>query len=200
MTEIGVFAVAVVAAYLSGALPFSLLAARVFGLPDPRTFGSGNPGATNIARRHKTAALLTLLGDIAKGWLPAAAAMHFLGEEKIGLTAAVGIAAVAGHVFSIFLRFRGGKGVATALGVFLGWHWPIAAAAAAMWALMFACFRISSLASLSAMAAAVVALLLLSPPPLVLAGAVITAAVAARHRQNIAALLRRQENQFGGKK
>ncbi len=181
----------VVAAYFLGAAPFSVWISRAFGLGDPRAFGSGNPGATNVARRNKTAAFLALFADAGKGFLPA-----FFAADAI-VAAAAGIAAIVGHVFSVFLRMRGGKGVATALGAFCAWHWPAGIAALAAWALLFAIFRISSLASLAAMCVAAGLTALAGGPPAV-AGIIAAALVIFRHRRNIADLARGRERGFGG--
>jgi glycerol-3-phosphate acyltransferase PlsY len=121
--------------YLIGSLPFAVIVSKLFGLADPRSFGSGNPGATNVLRTgNKAAAALTLLGDAAKGWLAMfVAAKLGAGETATALT---GLAAFLGHVFPVFLKFRGGKGVATALGVMIGIHWIMALAGVATWLLI----------------------------------------------------------------
>ena len=181
----------VAAAYFLGAAPFSVFISRAFGLGDPRAFGSGNPGATNVARRNKAAALLTLLADAGKGFLP----VYFAADALVA--AAAGLAAVVGHVFSVFLRLRGGKGVATALGAFCAWHWPAGLAGLAAWALMFALFRISSVSSLTALVVAAAGGALAGGP----AGAAGVAAALLsvfRHRRNIADLARGRERGFGG--
>ena len=182
--------VLIVAAYFLGAVPFSVLFARAFGLPDPRDFGSGNPGATNIARRHKPAALLTLLADAGKGALP----VLFAADATVA--AAAGFAAVCGHIFSIFLRLRGGKGVATLLGAFLAWYFPAGVVAGAAWILMFALFRISSAASVTA-AAAGAATILFAEIPIAIAGVAAAILVIFRHRRNLADLAHGRENGFG---
>lgn len=184
----------ILAAYLLGAVPFSVLFSRALGLTDPREFGSGNPGATNVARQNKFAAGLTLVADTAKGAvLPAL----WIADHPM-LAAATGAAAVCGHVFSVFLRFRGGKGVATSLGVFVVWHWPAGAVAVAVWILMFAAFRMSSLASLAALTTGAATLWFAADvhPAVGLAGIGITALSAWRHRQNIANLIKGRENTF----
>lgn len=181
----------VVAAYFLGAAPFSVLFSRAFGLDDPRAFGSGNPGATNVARRNKPAALLTLCADIGKGALPPLLA------ADAAVAAAAGVAAILGHVFSVFLRFSGGKGVATALGAFAGWYWPAAVAAAAAWILLFAVFRVSSAASVFAVVVAAGVVAAFSDAPIVAAGIAAAALVIFRHRRNIADLSRGRERAFG---
>ena len=128
--------VAALLAYLIGSLSFAVLVSRAMGLRDPRTCGSQNPGATNVLRSgSKAAAVVTLLLDAAKGWLP---------------VALVGLAAFLGHLYPVFFGFAGGKGVATALGVLVGVHWGLGLAAAATWVLIAFFFRYSSLASLAA--------------------------------------------------
>src|SRR3989338_1639541 len=112
----------VVAAYLLGSISFAVVSSKLFNLPDPRSYGSGNPGATNVLRSgKKAAAALTLFGDAAKGWLAVFVAIQFAPRDEQGawLVAAVALAVFLGHVFPVFLRFKGGKGVATALGVLL---------------------------------------------------------------------------------
>ena len=144
---------ATVAAYLVGSLSFAVIVSRVMGLSDPRTFGSKNPGATNVLRSgSKAAAILTLLLDAAKGWLPVALVVWLgapfgLGE---GTLAMVGLAAFLGHLYPVFFRFVGGKGVATALGVLLGVNGWLGLAAMLIWLGMALVFRYSSLASIVA--------------------------------------------------
>lgn len=146
-------ALAVLAAYLLGSLSFAVIVSRAFGLGDPRAYGSKNPGATNVLRSgSKAAAAITLLLDAAKGWLPVLLVKWFgpaygLGEATLAM---VGLAAFMGHVFPVFFRFQGGKGVATALGVLLGIEWILGLATAASWLLVAYFFRYSSLASLVA--------------------------------------------------
>ena len=144
---------ATVAAYLVGSLSFAVIVSRVMGLDDPRTFGSKNPGATNVLRSgSKAAAVITLLLDAAKGWLPVALVKWFgpaYGLEN-GTLALVALAAFAGHLYPVFFRFVGGKGVATALGVLVGISGVLGLAVALTWAFMAYFFRYSSLASLTA--------------------------------------------------
>jgi glycerol-3-phosphate acyltransferase PlsY len=145
--------VAALLAYLIGSLSFAVLVSRAMGLRDPRTFGSKNPGATNVLRSgSKAAAVVTLLLDAAKGCLPVALVQWFgapygLGDGTVAL---VGLAAFLGHLYPVFFGFAGGKGVATALGVLVGVHWGLGLAAAATWVLIAFFFRYSSLASLAA--------------------------------------------------
>src|SRR5574340_464397 len=135
----------VIVAYLLGSISFAVLTSKAFGLPDPRSYGSGNPGATNVLRSgKKAAAVLTLLGDAAKGWLAVFAAIQFAprdGQWEV-LVAVVALAVLLGHVFPVFLRFQGGKGVATALGVLLALNVWLAVGALVTWLLMAALFQI----------------------------------------------------------
>lgn len=146
-----------VLAYLLGSIPFAVVVSRAFGLADPRTFGSGNPGATNVLRTgNKLAALLTLLGDAAKGWLAVFLIQLFgpqFGADNSDI-ALVAFAAFYGHLYPVFLRFKGGKGVATAAGVLLGLSPWLGLGTALVWIVTAAAFRYSSLASLAAAAAA----------------------------------------------
>jgi len=187
-------ALAVAAAYLAGSVPFSLLFARLFGLADPRTYGSGNPGATNIARANKTAAFFTLLADAGKGFLPVVLAAAWIGARDLhggSALAWIGAAAVAGHVFSVFLKFRGGKGVATALGVFAAWNPVAVGAAAGCWLAVFAVCRISAAASITAMIAGAAALAAVAEPSIAAAGGAVALLVIFRHRKNIADMANR---------
>ena len=144
---------AIVVGYLIGSLSFAVIVSRAMGLNDPRTFGSKNPGATNVLRSgNKGAAVITLLLDAAKGWLPVVlvkwyGARYGLGE---GTMALVGLAAFVGHLYPVFFKFVGGKGVATACGVLLGVNPVLGLAAGATWLIMAYFFRYSSLASLTA--------------------------------------------------
>jgi glycerol-3-phosphate acyltransferase PlsY len=139
-----------VLAYLVGSVPFALIVSRVFAMPDPRSYGSGNPGATNVLRTgRKVPAALTLLGDAGKGCVAVFIAQrHAIGENAELTVAAVAVAVTLGHMYSVFLRFRGGKGVSTALGVVLALDLYIAAGAVVTWAIIAFFFRISSLAAL----------------------------------------------------
>ena len=192
-------------AYLLGSLPFAVIVTRVLGMADPRSYGSGNPGATNVLRSgNKLAAILTLLGDAAKGWL-AVWLVQRVGVSAgqaadTGLAAAAGFAAVLGHVFPLFLGFKGGKGVSTAAGVFLGFSGGLALACVGVWLAVAVATRYSSLAAICAAVAA----------PLLggwLLGGVQAAALAGvsllviwRHQQNIRNLLAGTESRIGKKK
>lgn len=188
------------AAYLLGSIPFAIVSSKLFGLEDPRRYGSGNPGATNVLRSgHKGAAALTLLGDCLKGWLAVWAA------SRLGFTPAeaalAGLAAFLGHVFTIFLRFNGGKGVATALGVLAGIDGRIAILCALVWLAVAFTSRYSSAAALSAAAAAPVAgLLFLGPQPTIAILLAMSAVLIWRHAANIKRLLAGTEGRIGGGK
>ncbi|HEX5337908.1 MAG TPA: glycerol-3-phosphate 1-O-acyltransferase PlsY [Gallionella sp.] len=191
----------VVAAYLLGSVSFAVLMSKAFGLDDPRTYGSGNPGATNVLRSgRKAAAALTLLGDAAKGWVAVYAAMHFAAHDMQGvrLIALVALAVFLGHLFPVFLRFKGGKGVATALGVLLALNVWVGLGALATWLLMALIFRLSSLAALvAATGAPVYAMVLGLPHEWVLASAIMSMLLIWRHKSNIQNLLAGKESKIG---
>lgn len=186
--------------YLLGSLPFAVIVSRIFGLADPRSFGSGNPGATNVLRSgHKGAAVLTLFGDAAKGWAAVAAAA-MLGADAWGVALA-GLAAFLGHLYPLFLRFKGGKGVATAAGVLLGFSLAAGGAAVAIWGLVALFSRYSSLAALVAAAAVPLLTLVFSAvPPQVVVAVAMSALLIWRHRENIHRLLAGTESRIGKKK
>jgi glycerol-3-phosphate acyltransferase PlsY len=191
-------------AYLLGSVSFAVLMSKAFGLADPRTYGSGNPGATNVLRSgKKAAAALTLLGDAAKGWLAVFLAIRFAPHDGQGLllVALVSLAVFIGHVFPVFLKFKGGKGVATALGVLLALSGWMGLAVLATWLLVAVVFRYSSLAALiAAIAAPVYAMLLHLRPELVLATAVMSMLLIWRHKSNIQNLMTGKESKIGAKK
>ena len=215
--EIGlVNGVAYLLAYLIGSVSFAVLVSRTMGLADPRSYGSGNPGATNVLRSgNKAAALATLLGDAAKGWVAVAVAERAGPQWGLdwgldwGLEAGfdtttvafVGLFAFLGHLFPVFLKFRGGKGVATAAGVLLGLNLWLGLGTLATWLLIAAFFRLSSLAAIiSAVFAPFWAWLLFGRQPVVLIVAVIGALLIARHRANLAKLMAGTEGRIGEKK
>lgn len=189
-----------VAAYLIGSIPFAIVASRLFGLADPRKYGSGNPGATNVLRSgNKWAALVTLIGDCAKGWFAVWLAFA-LGFGPVA-AAFAGLAAFLGHVFSLFLGGKGGKGVATALGVLAGIHGGLALVALSVWLAVAVITRYSSAAALAAAATAPVAGLVLVGHPAVVAVLVVIAAVLIwRHAENIGRLRNGTEGRIGGRK
>jgi glycerol-3-phosphate acyltransferase PlsY len=187
----------VVAAYLLGSISFAVVSSKLFNLPDPRSYGSGNPGATNVLRSgKKAAAALTLFGDAAKGWLAVFVAIQFaLTNVQIAL---VVLAVFLGHIFPVFLRFKGGKGVATALGVLLGLNVWLGLSALATWLLMALLFRYSSLAALTAAAGApIFAFLLGLPQEWVLASGIMLLLLVWRHKKNIQNLLAGKEARIG---
>lgn len=190
--------VLVVAAYLIGSVSSAIVVARLMGLPDPRGQGSGNPGATNVLRYGgRKAGALTLLGDMLKGTVPVLAAV-LLGVPDPGL-ALVGLAAFAGHLLPVFFAFKGGKGIATGLGVILGWSWPAFLAAIATWIVVAAIGRISSLAALVAFLLAPAYLFYFTGSPgMAAAMGVMTVVTYWRHRSNIRRLLAGTESRIGG--
>lgn len=194
----------VVAAYLIGSISFAVLMSKAFGLADPRTYGSGNPGATNVLRSgKKAAAVLTLLGDAAKGWVAVFAAIKLAPHDGQGLliVALVSLAVFLGHVFPVFLKFKGGKGVATALGVLLALSGWLGLAVLATWLLVAAVFRYSSLAALvAAVGAPIYAMVLILRPELVFAVAIMSMLLIWRHKSNIQNLLTGKEGRIGSKK
>jgi glycerol-3-phosphate acyltransferase PlsY len=182
------------AAYLAGSIPFGLLIARAFTGKDVRTVGSGNIGATNVARAAgKPAAVATLLLDALKGLLPVLLAARFAAGPA-WIPAGCGVTAVAGHCFPVWLRFRGGKGVATGLGVSLALA-PIAAlAGAGAWLVLYKLFRISSVGSLSGVALALIVSAFTADRFAVVGLAAVSALIVLRHAGNIRRLLRKQES------
>jgi glycerol-3-phosphate acyltransferase PlsY len=186
--------------YVFGSLPFAVIVSRMFCLADPRSFGSGNPGATNVLRSgNKWAALLTLLGDAGKGWLAIFVATKVgAGETAI---AAAGLAAFLGHVFPVTLGFKGGKGVATAFGVLLGFSLALGGWVAAVWLLVAMVTRYSSLAALAAAASApFIAMLNHERMEFVLAVVVMSVVLIYRHRLNIEKLRAGTESRLGEKR
>lgn len=196
------------AAYLTGSLSFAVIVSRLMGLNDPRTYGSKNPGATNVLRSgSKLAAVVTLLLDALKGWLPVALVAWFgkpygLGD---GAMALVGLAAFLGHLYPVFFRFVGGKGVATALGVLVGFHWGLGLSVLLSWVVIALFFRYSSLASLVAAVFAPVAYLFGSgvawyfDKSIFAALVVMGALLIWRHALNISKLISGTESKLGGK-
>jgi acyl phosphate:glycerol-3-phosphate acyltransferase len=194
---------AVLAAYLVGSLSFAVLVSRLMGLDDPRTYGSGNPGATNVLRSgNKKAAALTLLLDALKGVVPVAVAVQLqprMGWEE-GTVALIGLAAFLGHLWPVFFRFQGGKGVATAAGVLLAFNPILGAATLASWLLIAYLFRYSSLAALVAAAfAPFYHALIWGGSPATLAIAVMSLLLIWRHEGNIRKLLAGTESKIGQK-
>ncbi|MBK6957369.1 MAG: glycerol-3-phosphate 1-O-acyltransferase PlsY [Nitrosomonas sp.] len=191
-------------AYLLGSVSFAVVSSWIFKLPDPRTYGSKNPGATNVLRSgKKAAAVLTLLGDAGKGWLAVALAQHYaplwnLGNEGVAVAA---LAVFLGHVFPVFLRFQGGKGVATAVGVLLGLNPWAGLMAIATWLLVALIWRISSLSALIAAGLApIYAVGMLGFEAGTLAVLLMSFVLIWRHQSNIINLLAGKEGRIGEKK
>ena len=187
-------------AYLIGSLSFAVIVSRAVGLPDPHSYGSGNPGATNVLRSgSKKAAILTLLGDTAKGVVAVLLAQFF--ATQLGLTTA-GIALVAitvflGHLWPVFFGFKGGKGVATAAGVLWAVDWRIGLGLTLIWALVFAVTRVSSLAALIGSACApMLAFFVMGIGPFFYAALLMAALLFWRHKENIARLVSGGEGSF----
>jgi glycerol-3-phosphate acyltransferase PlsY len=189
----------ILVSYLIGSLPFAVIMSRALGLPDPRTYGSGNPGATNVLRTgRKIAALLTLAGDGGKGWLAVFLAARY-GMVGIGV-AACALAVFLGHLFPVFLGFKGGKGVATAAGVLFAFDPRLGLAAGATWVVVALVFRYASLASIvAAILAPACAYFMSAPPSVVLALALIGVLIVWRHKANILNLAARKERKIGQK-
>lgn len=199
MTGLAAILIAAVAGYALGSIPFGLVLTRLAGLGDIRAIGSGNIGATNVLRTgNKLLAAITLLLDGGKGWAAVVLVGRdwgFAGPLDAGLIA--GMAAVVGHNFPLWLRFRGGKGVATTLGVLLGALAPVGIAACATWLLVAGAFRYSSLASMAALAAAPFYAYWLKATPVALAAAALALLVIVRHHANIKRLFDGQEPKIG---
>jgi glycerol-3-phosphate acyltransferase PlsY len=191
--------IAALLAYLLGSIPFGVVVTRLGGAPDPRQIGSGNIGATNVLRSGRRGlALLTLIGDGGKGALAVLLARHVLGADAGALA---GGAAFLGHLFPVFLGFKGGKGVATFFGVALAAAWPVGVAAGLIWILMALCFRWSSLAALTAAVAAPPLSVLFGEGAALLALFILMAAlIVLRHQANIGRLVRGEEPKIGAKR
>ena len=196
-------AAAILAAYLIGSLSFAVIVSRLMGLNDPRSYGSKNPGATNVLRSgNKAAALVTLLGDGAKGWLAVWLADRYALSLGVGdlAVALVAIGVFLGHLWPVFFRFVGGKGVATALGVLIGLNVYLGLATLVTWLAIAYAFRYSSLAALmSALFAPFYYALLFGVDDKLFAVIAMSVLLVVRHRQNIANLLAGKEGRLGGK-
>jgi glycerol-3-phosphate acyltransferase PlsY len=199
---------AIITAYLLGSLTFAVFVCKLLGLPDPRTYGSKNPGSSNVLRSgSKTAALLTLLLDALKGFIPVLL-VKLYGEPYglgVGTTALVGLAAFFGHLYPIYFKFKGGKGVATAAGVIFATSWPLGLATLGTWLIIAFFFRYSSLAALVAAVFAPVYYLMgdgvawNAETPLTAALIVMSAMLVYAHRDNITRLLKGTESRLGKK-
>ncbi|AGX87612.1 glycerol-3-phosphate 1-O-acyltransferase PlsY [Candidatus Symbiobacter mobilis] len=201
-------ALAALLAYLLGSVSFAVVISRALGLADPRSYGSRNPGATNVLRSgSKAAAAATLLLDVAKGWLPVACVVQWGGGFGLhgGVVAVVGVAAFLGHVYPVFFRFVGGKGVATALGVLLGWSLGWGLGVALCWLVVAGATRYSSLASVAAAVLAPVvywvggAMWWGRDVALLLGSLCMAVMLLWRHRANLRRLLAGQEPRIGSK-
>ncbi len=188
--------ISALAAYCLGSISFAVVVSRLMGLPDPRSYGSKNPGATNVLRTgKKAAAVLTLVGDAGKGWLAVWLAARFGGDVPIA-----GLAVFVGHLYPLFHRFKGGKGVATAAGVLFGFNLWLGLATVATWVAIAVFFRYSSLAALiAAFFAPVYAFWLFGWSPILPVVIAISALLFWRHRENIARLAAGTESRLGQK-
>lgn len=193
-TEIVAF-LAMGLAYLLGSFSSAIVVCRVMGLPDPRTDGSRNPGTTNVLRiGGKLPALLTLAGDVLKGVIPVLVGRE-LGIEPM-LLSAIGLAAFLGHLYPLYFRFEGGKGVATALGVLLALHWQLGLAVLGIWLLAFALTRISSVGAIAAFVAAPLLAHTIWMPDAMLGIVGMSLLLLARHKENMKALIEGRERRF----
>ena len=187
--------------YLLGSLPFAVIVSKAFGLADPRSFGSGNPGATNVLRSgHKAAALLTLLGDAAKGWLAVWLSLRYAADFGLDemAVAACALAVFLGHVYPVFFGFHGGKGVATALGILVALNGWLGLALLATWLAATLIWRISSLSALlAALCAPLYGWFMLPSKALFGAAAVLSLLLIWRHQSNIRNLLSGRESAIG---
>lgn len=188
-------------AYLLGSIPFAVVTSWIFGLPDPRTFGSENPGATNILRSgNKVAAILTFLGDAGKGWIAVALAQHFAPIRGLDsdVVTVVALAVFLGHLWPVFLHFKGGRGVSTAVGVMIGLNPWTGLLAVVTWIVVAAIWRISSLSALAAaLIAPVNAWMFLGFEASTLVIFIMSVLIFWRHKSNITNLISGKEARFG---
>ena len=192
-------AISIVAGFVCGMLPSAILMARAFGLPDPRSYGSGNPGATNVSRQNKWVGRLVFVLDCAKGLLPALACGALLEYE--GAASLAALASVAAHVWNPLLKFKGGRGVATGFGGLFAIDWRLGLLAVGMWLTVYGMARISSLASVCAVIAAMLLAVWLHPfgshPAVAASG--IAMIIVLRHRDNFKRLKEGTESSFKDK-
>ena len=190
----------VILAYLAGSLASAVIVCKTLGLGDPREQGSGNPGATNVLRLHgKLPALLTLFGDLLKGLVPVLLLRYVQAPDVF--VAAAGLAAFGGHIYPLFFGLRGGKGVATLIGVLLGFHWLLGAAFVVTWLLVALLSRYSSLAAIiAALATPLYCWLILAGAPYITAASLMSALLVWRHRLNIRKLLNGTEDKISFKR
>jgi glycerol-3-phosphate acyltransferase PlsY len=186
--------------YLAGSIPFAVVVSRILALPDPRTYGSKNIGATNVLRSgHRIAALATLVGDAGKGWAAVLVARALGADAE--LLAITGLAAFLGHVFPVWLRFKGGKGVATAAGVLIALDWRVGLAVIVAWLAVAAASRYSSLGAIvAALFAPAATWFFLGIGPVFAAVVAMSVILIVRHKANIVKLARGEESRIGGKK
>lgn len=193
----------IVVAYLIGSLSFAVIVSKAMGLPDPRAYGSGNPGATNVLRTgRKAAAILTLIGDALKGWIAVVLAQVYGPRYGVGDAgvAGVAVAAFVGHLYPVFFGFKGGKGVATAAGILFALNAWLGLATAASWLIVAIFFRYASLASvLAAIFAAFYVVFLFGRVEMSGAVVLMSALLVMRHRQNIRKLVAGTESRIGEK-
>ncbi len=193
----------ILGAYLIGSVSFAVVVSKAMRLPDPHSYGSGNPGATNVLRTgNKLAAILTLLGDAAKGYVAVVIARVLIGVEiDSWVLPAVAAAAFIGHLFPVFHGFKGGKGVATALGILLAIDWVLGLTTLSTWLIVAVFFRYSSLAALvAAVFAPIYFMFLFGVQPMAIAIALMSALLIWRHKANIQKLLKGEEGRIGSKK
>lgn len=196
-------ALVILGAYLIGSVSFAVVVSKAMRLPDPHSYGSGNPGATNVLRTgNKLAAILTLLGDAAKGYVAVVIARVLIGVEiDSWVLPTVAAAAFIGHLFPVFHSFKGGKGVATALGILLAIDWVLGLTTLSTWLIVAVFLRYSSLAALvSAVFAPIYFIFLFGVQPMAIAIALMSALLIWRHKANIQKLLRGEEGRIGSKK
>jgi glycerol-3-phosphate acyltransferase PlsY len=189
----------IIVGYLLGSISSAIIICRLLGLPDPRSQGSGNPGATNVLRvGGKKAAAATLAGDMLKGLVPVLIARAM--QADIEIQASVAVAAFLGHLYPVFFGFKGGKGVATALGVLLGLHWPVGLLTIATWLVVAYGLRISSLAALTAIFLTPFYIWWLKPEPALMTAMIFMGTLLYwRHRSNIVQLFKGTEGSIGSK-
>ncbi|MEP6702774.1 MAG: glycerol-3-phosphate 1-O-acyltransferase PlsY [Betaproteobacteria bacterium] len=191
----------IVIAYLIGSVSFAVVVSKLFALPDPHSYGSGNPGATNVLRTgNKAAAALTLIGDGAKGWLAVFLAMQFGPQPQSEplILAGVALAVYVGHLFPVFHNFKGGKGVATAAGIMLALDWRLAGAVFVVWFIVAVVLKVSSVSALVAAAfAPIAAFYLFGNNPLAWVFIPIVLLLFWRHKANIEKLLQGKESTIG---
>jgi len=203
MNQTAFYGLLIFGSYLIGSISFAVVVSKVMRLPDPHSYGSGNPGATNVLRTgNKLAALLTLLGDAAKGYVAIGLARAMIGVEVDSwVLPLAAIAAFVGHLFPIFHGFKGGKGVATALGILLAINWVLGLTTLSTWLIVAVFMRYSSLAALiAALFAPLYFIFLFGIQPMAAAVAAMSALLIWRHKSNIEKLLNGSEGKIGGKK